>query len=110
VGAKPFADHGRLQSKSRFSKGRALRPDKPNVTARSVYPCRSLPRCSSDSDVDFARFLHIAADSASELEYHSTLAKDLKLLQYPEYEVIYEELTQIKRMLSAFTNTLKADN
>jgi len=51
-----------------------------------------------------------AAGSASELEYHSTFAKDLKLLQYPEYEVIYEEVTQIKRMLFAFTKTPKADN
>lgn len=66
--------------------------------------------CGRDSDADFARFLHIAAGSTSELEYHAILARDLKLLQEPDYEVIYEEVTQIKRMLFAFTKTLKADN
>src|SRR5216684_8870852 len=37
-------------------------------------------------DIDFARFLQIAAGSASELEYHLLLARDLKLLQTLEYE------------------------
>ncbi len=37
-------------------------------------------------DIDFARFLQIAAGSASELEYHLLLAHDLNLLQKPDYE------------------------
>ncbi|MCI0841852.1 MAG: four helix bundle protein, partial [Chloroflexi bacterium] len=66
--------------------------------------------CSRDSKADFARFLQIAAGSASELEYQAILARDLKLLDEPEFNTITEEVTQVKRMLSAFIRTLKADN
>ena len=37
-------------------------------------------------DADFARFLQMAAGSASELEYHLLLARDLCFLQAPDYE------------------------
>jgi len=37
-------------------------------------------------DIDFARFLQIATGSASELEYHLLLARDLNLLPAPDYE------------------------
>ncbi|MCI0771786.1 MAG: four helix bundle protein [Chloroflexi bacterium] len=66
--------------------------------------------CGRDSKADFARFLQIAAGSASELEYQAILARDLKLLDEPEFNTITEEVTQVKRMLSAFIRTLKADN
>ncbi len=35
-------------------------------------------------DVDFARFLQMAAGSASEVEYHLLLARDLNLLEASE--------------------------
>ena len=35
--------------------------------------------------IEFARFLHIAMGSASELEYHLLLVKDLELLEASDY-------------------------
>jgi four helix bundle protein len=43
-------------------------------------------------DIDFARFLQMAAGSTSELEYHLLLARDLKLLQMPDYQRLSVEL------------------
>ena len=37
-------------------------------------------------DGEFGRFLQIAMGSASELEYHLLLARDLKLLQTADYQ------------------------
>jgi four helix bundle protein len=37
-------------------------------------------------DLDFARFLQMAAGSASELEYHLLLARDLELLNKLDYQ------------------------
>lgn len=66
--------------------------------------------CGRDSDADFARFLQIAAGSASELEYHAILAKDLNILEESDFKTIVKEATQVKRMLWAFMKTLRADN
>ena len=53
--------------------------------------------------------MHIAQGSASELEYHLLLAHDLSFLQEPIYQDLHGKVTEIKRMLTAFTKKLKAD-
>ena len=65
--------------------------------------------CGRDGEADFARFLQIAMGSASELEYHAILARDLSFLNADRYNNITEEVIQVKRMLTAFIRTLKAE-
>ena len=65
--------------------------------------------CGRNSDADFARFLHIAMGSASELEYHLLLAKDLGMLSQSSYANVEEKVTEVKRMLSSLILKLKAD-
>jgi four helix bundle protein len=60
-------------------------------------------------DADFARFLQIAAGSASELEYHLLLSRDLKLLEEQDYERLSGQAVEVKRMLSSLMKTLRAD-
>jgi len=76
--------------------------------------CASIPAniaegCGRDGDKDFARFLQIAMGSASELEYHLLLARDLHLLNAGDYEDLAREVTEVKRMLASFIRKLKAD-
>ena len=47
--------------------------------------------------------------SASELEYHLLLARDLKLLKPGEYEELAPRTTELKRMLTALFQKLNAD-
>jgi four helix bundle protein len=61
------------------------------------------------SDPDFSRFMHIAMGSAAELDYQLLLARDLELFGPIEYQRIAEELTEIRRMLNAFNQKLKAN-
>jgi four helix bundle protein len=63
----------------------------------------------SRGDVDFARFLQMAAGSASELEYHLLLARDLKLLQALDYERLSSLTVDVKRMLASLMQKLRAD-
>jgi four helix bundle protein len=60
-------------------------------------------------DVDFARFLQIAAGSASELEYHLLLANDLEFMKASDYQRISEEVVEVKRMLASLMQKLRAD-
>ena len=64
--------------------------------------------CGRNGEAEFARFLHIAMGSASELEYHLLLARDLKLLNAVDYEGSAHEVVEVKRMLTAFIKA-KAD-
>ena len=45
--------------------------------------------CGRNGDAEFARFCSIAMGSASELEYHLLLAKDLKLIQPKDHAELY---------------------
>ena len=59
-------------------------------------------------DLEFGRFLHIAMGSASELEYHLLLSRDLDLLQMADYDRLFCEATEVKRMLASLMHKLKA--
>ena len=58
-------------------------------------------------DCEFGRFLQIAMGSASELEYHLLLARDLKLVQSLDYDRLSAGVIEVKRMLASLIRTLK---
>jgi len=64
--------------------------------------------CGRRGGRELARFLQIAAGSASELEYHLLLAADLKLVDGAAHGRVASLLTQVRRMLSGFLRTLRA--
>jgi four helix bundle protein len=61
-------------------------------------------------DTEFARFLQMAAGSASEVEYHLLLARDLELLKVPEYQQLSSKVVEVKRMLAPLMRKLRADS
>ena len=65
--------------------------------------------CGRNGDAEFARFCSFAMGSASELEYHLLLARDLKLIQPKKYEELASRATELKRMLTALLHKLNAD-
>ena len=65
--------------------------------------------CGRNTDADFARFLQIAMGSASEAEYQLLLSHDLGFLDQEQYEKLNTDVTEVKRMLTSFIQTLRAD-
>lgn len=63
--------------------------------------------CGRWGDVELARFTQIASGSASELQNHLRLAKDLEMLSAPEYGRLLRELTSVRQMLTAFLQKLR---
>ena len=78
--------------------------------AASSIPANLAEGCGRDGDVELARFCRIARGSASELEYHLLLARDLKLIQPNDYQRLAEQTTEIKRMLTVFVQKLTAES
>jgi four helix bundle protein len=64
--------------------------------------------CGRNGDAELARFCSIAMGSASELDYHLLLAKDLNLIEPKNYGVLAEHTSEVKRMLTGLYQTLKA--
>jgi four helix bundle protein len=65
--------------------------------------------CGRNGDAELARFCSKAMGSASELEYHLLLARDLKLILSKDYQALQERATELKRMLTALIPKLTAD-
>ena len=60
--------------------------------------------CGRNSEGDLQRFLEIAAGSASELDYHLLLARDLGFLSESDYEHIAPVLALLGRKLTSLIN------
>ena len=66
--------------------------------------------CCRSGDADFARFLEIAVASASELDCHLLIARDLSFLGNADYDLLANDVTEVKKMLTVFIRTLRADS
>ena len=65
--------------------------------------------CGKRGNAEFQRFLNIASGSASELEYHFLLARDLNLLSEPDHRRLHNSVVEVKRMLASLTKKVEAE-
>jgi four helix bundle protein len=77
--------------------------------AASSVPANIAEGCGRKGDADMARFIQIAMGSASELEYHLLLARDLNLLSMTDYKQLESDVIDVKKMLSSFLTKLRAE-
>src|SRR5437868_15524000 len=64
-------------------------------------PANIAEGCGRAGNGEFQRFLQIAAGSASELDYHFLLSRDLGFLDEIEYASLATALLEVRRMLPA---------
>jgi four helix bundle protein len=74
--------------------------------AAASVPSNIAEGCGRDGDRELARFLTIAAGSASETEYQLLLTHDLNLLDDENYEQLDTQINEVKRMLNVFIRKL----
>jgi four helix bundle protein len=63
--------------------------------------------CGRRSDPEMKRFVQITRGSASEVEYHLLLARDLKFLSEDEFKNLESKILEIQRMLTSLTQCLQ---
>ena len=71
-------------------------------------PANIAEGCGKGSDAELARYLQIAMGSASELEYHLYLAKDLNYMHQQDYENLNLRVIEVKKMLGPFIKKLRS--
>lgn len=85
------------------------------ITSQLRRACVSIPTniaegCGRGSDSDMKRFMQIALGSASETEYLILLATELGYLSKEQSFELSSKMVEIKQMLSALIQRLKADS
>jgi four helix bundle protein len=78
--------------------------------ASASIPVNIAEGCGRAGDPELARFFQIAMGSASELEYHILLSKELGFMDESTFSKLTKETTSIKKMLTSFIQKLRADS
>lgn len=55
---------------------------------------------------EFGRFIRIALNSASELEYHLIVARDIEALSATDFDSLTSQTVEVKKMLHGLLNTV----
>lgn len=78
--------------------------------ATSSIPANIAEGCGRNTGPDLRRFLEIAMGSASEVEYHLLLGRDLGMLSAELHKQLTDQTCEVKRMLAEFIQKLKTDH
>lgn len=77
--------------------------------AAASIPTSIAEGCGRSGERELARFMSIAAGSASEVEYQLLLACDLNYIQDETHNDLNQQVNEIKRMLNSFIQQLTAN-
>ena len=75
----------------------------------SSIPANIAEGCGRLGNNELHRFLQISCGSASELEYHLLLARDLAYISQADHQTAHKQLLEMKRMLVALTTKVGSD-
>jgi four helix bundle protein len=63
--------------------------------------------CGRRTSQELARFVRIAMGSASELDYHLLLCRDLAFIGNDDFEKMSTRLIEVRKMLTAFLSSIE---
>ena len=64
--------------------------------------------CGRRTSGELARFVRLAMGSASGLDYHLLLCRDLGFIEDKEFERTAADLTEVRKMLTSFLGSVEA--
>lgn len=75
--------------------------------AAASIPANIAEGCGKNSEAELARYMQNSMGSASELEYHLLLARDLGYLAPDTYQMLNAQTIEVKKMLAPFIKRLR---
>ena len=72
-------------------------------------PANIAEGCGRRGNGEFHRFLQISTGSASELEYHILLARDLGFLAQGDFESLTGQVQEVKKMLAGLIKRVESE-
>lgn len=79
------------------------------VRAAFSIPANIVEGRTRQSESEFVRYLRIALNSASELEYHLLAARDIGALNASAHHSISERVAEVAKMLQGLINRIESD-
>ena len=79
------------------------------VRAAFSIPANIVEGRTRQSESEFVRYLRIALNSASELEYHLLVARDVGALKPNAHEANTERVAEVAKMLQGLINRIERD-
>ena len=76
--------------------------------ASASIPANIAEGCGRGGKAELARYLQVAMGSASEVEYHLLLARDLGFLDVSQHNALDSIVTEVKRMLTSFVAKVRS--
>jgi len=65
--------------------------------------------CGRQPNPEFARFVRISMGSASELDYHLLLSRDLGFIENTAYDRVSKGLTEVRKKLASLLSTVELE-
>jgi four helix bundle protein len=78
--------------------------------ASASIPANIAEGCGRGGSAELGRFAEIALGSASELDYHLLLARDLGLISPGDHQRLEGDVAELKKMLVVFVQKLRTNN
>ncbi len=79
------------------------------IRAAMSIPANIVEGREQASEKDFARFLRYSIGSASELEYHLIIGRDMGLISQDSFDALLEKIEQVRKMLHGLIRRLDSD-
>jgi four helix bundle protein len=97
-------DVHRVATRIRGSDNAALRSQ--IIRAAMSIPTNIVEGTGQKTGKEFARFIGFALNSASELDYHLIVARDLRLISASDFEPLSSRTVEVRKMLHGLQNTV----
>ena len=78
------------------------------IRAAMSIPANIVEGREQASEKDFARFLRYSIGSASELEYHLIIGRDMELISQDSFDALLEKIEQVRKMLHGLVRRLES--
>jgi four helix bundle protein len=78
------------------------------VRAAMSIPANIVEGSGQDSRREFGRFLRYAANSATELEYHLVMARDIRVISLNDFAALVSQTVEVRKMLRGLLKRVSA--